>query len=303
MSQDLIKLEDIVGGTQLATKTEVGTKETVGVAQTLIDNLKDSVPFLGNSLQKLYNLILLRVSGPSESVDARIPVFSGIDGKVLIDSGKTLNDLVTSVISEVPAGLIDGNNTIFTLANSPISAATVLVFVNGISRKDFSIVDKVITLGFAPTVGSLVQTTYFKMYQVITPSISDVTGLVTALAGKANEQAITIAQNSTGGINVDWSNDIIVHTLDFGSIGGVVLTMITSPTYSDEVLLIVKNARAVAATLTLPTAGYVLNGLTYSFLSMMGTSISIAAGKSAEVHLQSVRIGSNVEIRMAGGPE
>lgn len=70
------------------------------------------------------------------------------------------------VYGEVPAGTINGSNTTFTLANSPI-AGTVAVSLNGIlqlvgSGNDYTISGSTVTFGTAPLAGDTLLVAYIK---------------------------------------------------------------------------------------------------------------------------------------------
>jgi hypothetical protein len=56
------------------------------------------------------------------------------------------------LIEEVPTGLIDGSNTIFTLTHEPLM---VIVYLNGLAQgqSNYSVVGSVITLDDAPFAG------------------------------------------------------------------------------------------------------------------------------------------------------
>jgi len=57
-------------------------------------------------------------------------------------------------VGEVPAGLINGSNTVFTTSQDVQNPATALLDVNGVLRQDLTIVGDTITLDFAPAAGS-----------------------------------------------------------------------------------------------------------------------------------------------------
>lgn len=68
------------------------------------------------------------------------------------------------VDEEIPAGAIDGTNTIFTIANEAIDG-TVKLFVNGLrlragAANDFTVVGKTITMNFVPLVGDVLLVDY-----------------------------------------------------------------------------------------------------------------------------------------------
>ena len=72
----------------------------------------------------------------------------------------------TFIGNEIPAGDIDGINTIFTLSDIPI-INSVIVRLSGIVQvpetgKDYTINDNIITFFKAPKVGQEVAVSYFK---------------------------------------------------------------------------------------------------------------------------------------------
>ena len=67
-------------------------------------------------------------------------------------------------VRETPVGSIDGTNTAFTLANTPI-ASTVQVFLNGVLQEltdDYTLSSTTVTFGSAPFSGDKVKVIYFK---------------------------------------------------------------------------------------------------------------------------------------------
>jgi hypothetical protein len=68
------------------------------------------------------------------------------------------------VNSEVPAGAVNGANTAFTLANTPVTGS-VQVFVNGVRQKyttDYTVATGTITFVTAPFTGDYIDVVYFK---------------------------------------------------------------------------------------------------------------------------------------------
>lgn len=66
-------------------------------------------------------------------------------------------------IQEVPAGTVNGSNTVFTLSQTPIEADAVLVLVNGIVRKkttEWSISGATVTFVTAPALAQIVEVQY-----------------------------------------------------------------------------------------------------------------------------------------------
>jgi hypothetical protein len=105
--------------------------------------------------------------------DAIINKTSSDDGKALVYD-HTLGAMklgtvaggssATSVYAEVPSGVVDGSNTIFTIAASP-KAGSERIYVNGIRMRreaDYTISDVTITLVTSPPVDSNILVDYDK---------------------------------------------------------------------------------------------------------------------------------------------
>jgi hypothetical protein len=100
----------------------------------------------------------------------------GIEASVQPDAGTpTLaNDLITkgyadanftsnNEIQDVPTGLIDSSNTIYTLAQTPTSNASVKVYLNGIFQRqgtDYTISGVTLTFTTAPATSSVLDAVY-----------------------------------------------------------------------------------------------------------------------------------------------
>lgn len=64
---------------------------------------------------------------------------------------------------EVPSGSVNGSNTAFTLSTTPISAASVCMFLDGISQQngtDYTVSGTTVTFAFAPASGTLIWAVY-----------------------------------------------------------------------------------------------------------------------------------------------
>ncbi len=93
----------------------------------------------------------------------------------LVDPASTRGLSVTNVIgavgfanianNEVPAGVINGVNTIFTLAFTPIAPGILLVAINGavkVQGVDYTLVGQTITFAVPPPGGAVISVLYLK---------------------------------------------------------------------------------------------------------------------------------------------
>lgn len=66
------------------------------------------------------------------------------------------------IVNEIPAGTVDGTNTVFTMANVPVS--TIMVYIDGTLQQNtkYSLVGVILTFVTAPVVSSWISVTYFK---------------------------------------------------------------------------------------------------------------------------------------------
>lgn len=134
------------------------------------------------------------VSGPASAVSTDFATFSGTSGKVIQDSGLSLDTDVTlaansdtkipsqkavkayvaanAVLSstfvdrETPSGTVNGSNTAFTLANTPTSGSE-HVYLNGLLQEpgagnDYTISGAAITYLTAPLTGDKIRISYRK---------------------------------------------------------------------------------------------------------------------------------------------
>lgn len=95
----------------------------------------------------------------------------GTSGYVLTSNGASANPTFQAAASaptfyqEVPSGTINGSNTTFTLAHTPASANSVLLFENGVAQtqggsSDYTISGATITYNTAPPTGTLLLAQY-----------------------------------------------------------------------------------------------------------------------------------------------
>lgn len=92
-------------------------------------------------------------------------------GYVLTSNGASANPTFQAPASaptfyqEVPSGTVNGSNTAFSLAHTPSSAASVILFMNGValtqgSGADYTISGSSITFGSAPLSGAILLAQY-----------------------------------------------------------------------------------------------------------------------------------------------
>ena len=91
-----------------------------------------------------------------------------VDAKGRVTAGSNVAYLAASnfVAKETPAGAVDGTNTTFVLANTPI-AGTEHLYYNGLllesgAGNDYTITGGTITMLFAPQSGDKIRCSYFK---------------------------------------------------------------------------------------------------------------------------------------------
>ena len=69
-----------------------------------------------------------------------------------------------AVFQEIPAGAIDGLNTVYTLANAPVPATSLQLYLNRVlmvDTTDYALVGLTITMTLAPQVGDTFVAYYF----------------------------------------------------------------------------------------------------------------------------------------------
>lgn len=81
-----------------------------------------------------------------------------------VNSGATAPKWGVFVDEETPSGTINGSNTAFVLANTPVPASSVRVYLNGSRRtgggEDYTFSTATITFGSAPLTGSILRVDY-----------------------------------------------------------------------------------------------------------------------------------------------
>lgn len=97
-----------------------------------------------------------------------------VTGKAVVTKeylGDILGGVTSIAYREIPTGVINGVNDIYTLANEAISSTWIWLFVNGVGRDEFTYnpTTKEITIGFAPAIGSDIYVQYVS--SLVSPSI------------------------------------------------------------------------------------------------------------------------------------
>jgi len=168
--------EAIVGGagTPLALKiSELSPTATVSVMdrfvyQDVTDNSNRTIR-LDNLINDRFQGNGLRFTGAELAafVDGTSVNFNGLSQIQVKPGGITGTHYAASfVVRETPAGTINGINTIFTLANTPI-AGKEQVYLNGVLQDeggsdDYTISSATITFNTAPLTGDSLRVTYIK---------------------------------------------------------------------------------------------------------------------------------------------
>jgi len=146
-----------------------GTNETVAFSATLA-----SVPPSGQAYNWQYStdggsswsgsvvgglsFVAPAFAAGSMMVRAQAALSDGIVGAWVESAGVTYAAPPQNY-QEVPAGGVDGTNTVFTLSHSPI-AGTLLVYVNGLLATNYTLAGATITFSAAPTSGASLYATY-----------------------------------------------------------------------------------------------------------------------------------------------
>jgi len=125
----------------------------------------------GAGLTKTGNTVDVVSGNTAIVVNANDITLTLADTSLSIASGLKVNGAVThlianTIIRETPTGLVNGANTTYTLANTPI-AGTEQVYLNGIQQEsgagnDYTISGATITYLSAPLTGDKIRVSYFK---------------------------------------------------------------------------------------------------------------------------------------------
>jgi len=121
--------------------------------------------------------------------------------KIKLESLYSTKSIASTIIKEVPIGLINNDNDTFTLSRVPINTDFLTVYVNGIKRDVISLTKNKFSIGFAPLLGSKIDVIYFITTTVVDPSITNL-----------NLDRLTNFYNAymlTNNVLVDNTNDVI----------------------------------------------------------------------------------------------
>jgi hypothetical protein len=100
--------------------------------------------------------------------DANLVEFASGSGSSGGSGGSTL--LTELVLNETPTGAVDGVNTAYTLAYTPATASSVMLWLNGQlltqgTGKDFTVASQTVTMSFPPQTGDVLLSMYTKTTQ------------------------------------------------------------------------------------------------------------------------------------------
>jgi hypothetical protein len=111
----------------------------------------------------------LTVTRAQEGTSASTKNTSGKTYKMILALTKKMIDDIEDnreVANETPAGTINGSNVTFTLANTPLPASSLKLYLNGVRQKaggeDFTLSGATITFVNAPLTGSILLADYTK---------------------------------------------------------------------------------------------------------------------------------------------
>lgn len=165
---------------------------------------------------------------------------------ITLDNGKTLiipnvSQIVNTVINEIPQGNSDGNNTEFTVSNTP-NIYTLRVYLNGIRQHpdDYTVTDSTIIFDTPPYEGDIVQV----FYEVYVPD-QVVSGEVpTGSIDGANKDFTLVDTPDPASVNV-YLNGVLQNHNEY-SVAGDVITMTEAPYVGDYLIIDYKTTSAAA---------------------------------------------------------
>lgn len=99
------------------------------------------------------------------------------------------------IISEIPIGLVNGSNKTYTLSKVPLSKAAMFITVNGIIRKNFTLIENTFILSFSPSINSKIEITYFTNSLSLIGETKDVSDLKIFMNAYINENNIVTDDN------------------------------------------------------------------------------------------------------------
>jgi len=90
-------------------------------------------------------------------------------GNIKGPPGTAGDQFTTGVVDEVPAGLINGGNKVFSVANN-FQTGTLALYLNGVRTSDFTVTGpNQFTMGSAPLVGDVLRADYSSIVPPATP--------------------------------------------------------------------------------------------------------------------------------------
>lgn len=124
------------------------------IAQTRLTKITGTAPIKITGTAAVPNIT---ITGIPSSMLPTLPCSIITSGK--FDTAR-LPVQIVQFISEAPAGLINGTNTVFKLSGTP--ASTVQLFINGLRSNAFTIAGVTITMKAIPKTGDVLLADYFK---------------------------------------------------------------------------------------------------------------------------------------------
>lgn len=119
----------------------------------------------------LFALLLILISGSafgsaSRTIDADA-ITSSDHTKTWTMPASSGTLFSVTYVQEIPSGTVNGSNVSFTLANTPLSAASVVLYLDGLVQtqgagKDYTISGATITMATAPATGQTLWSSYSK---------------------------------------------------------------------------------------------------------------------------------------------
>ena len=102
INQTFVEVSEKIGDTPVTKKFD-------------LKNLQDQIDIKANltQLQDVINQVLERISGPSSATPNNVPVFGDSSGKTIVDSGISLQEIISAPVSEMVSGVpISGDENV-----------------------------------------------------------------------------------------------------------------------------------------------------------------------------------------------